>query len=302
MLWGALAAGDPDRAALLLPQPLPHGALGGHEVPAHQHRADQPPAASFQELLLLLSAAPCCWSCSPWRWPGRCPRRSAARAAATPSMPSSSSTPRTAWPPATAPATRLDRAKAAALAVIDQLPPHSTVQIVALGRPRRRCSARASPANLDQARAADREPAARATWPPTSLPASAEAAAIAATRPARPTRSCTSSATCRSSAGTRSPARSCEKLQRRRQAGEPSTWSAAAPQAPRNVAIVGITPQSGVPHPGERVGFAVLVRNTGSEAVRNLSVSLTVDGQDDKTAETQPLAVLDPGETRRRAR
>ena len=33
-----------DRAALLLPQPLSHRAVGGDEVPAHQHRADQPAA------------------------------------------------------------------------------------------------------------------------------------------------------------------------------------------------------------------------------------------------------------------
>src|SRR5262249_19512852 len=64
-----------------------------------------------------------------------------------------------------------------------------------------------------------------------------------------------------------------------------------------NVAIIGITPQSGVPRPGERIGFAVLARNTGREPVTDLQVSLTVDGND-KLAETQALPRIDPGETR----
>src|SRR5262249_43492627 len=64
-----------------------------------------------------------------------------------------------------------------------------------------------------------------------------------------------------------------------------------------NVAIAGTTPQSGVPRPGERIGFAVLVRNTGREPVTDLQVSLAVDGND-KLAETQALPRIDPGETR----
>jgi hypothetical protein len=66
---------------------------------------------------------------------------------------------------------------------------------------------------------------------------------------------------------------------------------------PKNVAVVRISPQSGIPRPGQRVGFAVLVRNTGAETVKDLKLSLTVDGND-KLAETQVLARLDPGDTR----
>src|SRR5262249_49553063 len=66
---------------------------------------------------------------------------------------------------------------------------------------------------------------------------------------------------------------------------------------PRNVAVVDIVPQSGVPHTGERAGFAVLVRNTGKETVRNLQVSLTVDGSA-KEKQTQPIAEIAPGSTR----
>src|SRR5438270_113706 len=66
-------------------------------------------------------------------------------------------------------------------------------------------------------------------------------------------------------------------------------------RTPRNVAVVGIVPQSGVPHTGERAGFSVLVRNSGSEAMQNLTVSLSVDSL---PPETQPLPIIPAGETR----
>src|SRR5262249_38844857 len=80
-------------------------------------------------------------------------------------------------------------------------------------------------------------------------------------------------------------------------------------QAPRNVAVVGIAPQSGIPRPGERVGFAVLVRNTGAAAVKNLTVSLGVDDaprpQEGSEAQARPrpqarhaVAATTPGEAR----
>jgi hypothetical protein len=66
---------------------------------------------------------------------------------------------------------------------------------------------------------------------------------------------------------------------------------------PKNVAVVDIKPQSGIPRPGERVGFAVLVRNTGAEVVRDLKVSLMVDGNV-AGLEPQSLEAIAPGETR----
>jgi hypothetical protein len=64
----------------------------------------------------------------------------------------------------------------------------------------------------------------------------------------------------------------------------------------RNAAVVGISSQSGIPHTGERVGFAVLVRNTGKEPLSNLTVTLKVG--EAKEEEPQMLAKLEPGETR----
>lgn len=63
-----------------------------------------------------------------------------------------------------------------------------------------------------------------------------------------------------------------------------------------NVAIVGITPQTTL-RSGERADFAVLVRNAGTQPVKGLTVTLTLDGRDDR-AESQALAEVNPGETR----
>jgi hypothetical protein len=64
----------------------------------------------------------------------------------------------------------------------------------------------------------------------------------------------------------------------------------------KNVAIVGITPQTGIPRPGERIGFAVLVRNTCSEPIDNLKVTLAVDG-DEKNLESRSIPKLNAKET-----
>jgi hypothetical protein len=67
-------------------------------------------------------------------------------------------------------------------------------------------------------------------------------------------------------------------------------------RTPRNATVVGITSQTGIPHTGERVGFAVLVRNTGKAPLSNLTVTLKVD--ETKEEEPQGIARLEPGETR----
>jgi hypothetical protein len=62
------------------------------------------------------------------------------------------------------------------------------------------------------------------------------------------------------------------------------------------VAVSAITPQIDIPRPGERIGFAVLVTNTGKEPAKNLYVSLMVDG-DKEAAESQAVDVLAPGKS-----
>jgi hypothetical protein len=189
--------------------------------------------------------------------------------------------------------TRLERAKSAALAVIDQLPAHSTVQVVTCAD-RAALLGPAAASNLDQAR--DIINHIELTHLATDLLPGVKEAAAALRRGQSPNKELYVFS-------------DMQKLGWDQQA-EPlvqalkDVHEKAAVylvrcdrKVPANVAVVGIAPQSGVPRPGERVGFAVLVRNTGAEPLQNVEVTLTVDGKD-KERETQSLPKIDPGETR----
>ncbi len=65
-------------------------------------------------------------------------------------------------------------------------------------------------------------------------------------------------------------------------------------RVPKNVAVIDIAPQAGIPRPGVRVGFAVQVRNAGPDPVEKLTVSLAVDN--DKEPETARITKISPGE------
>lgn len=65
---------------------------------------------------------------------------------------------------------------------------------------------------------------------------------------------------------------------------------------PANASIMELTPPAGVPHAGQRGVANVLVRNSGSELMRNLTVSLGTDESDDR--ETRAIAELAPGESK----
>jgi Aerotolerance regulator N-terminal/von Willebrand factor type A domain len=189
--------------------------------------------------------------------------------------------------------TRLDRAKAAASAVLDHLPPHSTVQVIS-ATDRASLLGPRMPADLEQARKliADLNVHHLAT---DFLPAVNDAAAVFA----------------RSRAGNKELylfsdmqklgwEQQAESLTNKLQAIQRQAavyLVRCGSRTPRNAAVVGIVPQSGIPHAGERASFAVLVRNSGLEPVRDLSVSLMVDGQAEEK-ETQALPQLGPGETR----
>lgn len=172
---------------------------------------------------------------------------------------------------------RFDRAKAAALAVVDNLPPNSTVQVVT-------CSDRAThvgpvtPGNLDMARNLI------ASLTLTShageiLPGLTEAfAAIDRTK------------------GTNKEVYLFTDLQKsgwnrqegavRAKASELRTRATLVvvrcgdpARKVRNLQIADITYPSGLPQSGKRLPVTVLVRNTGREPVRNASVTLEVDGK-----------------------
>lgn len=214
--------------------------------------------------------------------------------------------------------TRLQQAKAAALSVLDQLPAHSTVQIISSSDRAALLGPRA-PSNLDQAKQliSDIQVSHQAT---DFLPGIREAHA-ALRRGQSPNRELYLFSDMQKLGWEQQGTTLVEMLKTIHNGGASETTDAAAadpgsktglpsrfPPAsiymvrcgsrePRNVAVVDIVPQSGVPHTGERAGFAILVRNSGQETVRNLQVSLTIDGST-KEKETQPIAEIKRGETR----
>jgi hypothetical protein len=189
--------------------------------------------------------------------------------------------------------TRFDFAKSAALAVLDHLPAHSTVQVVTCADHARLLGPR-EPGNLDQVRQLIK--GLELTDLATDLAPGASEAVAALARGNSPNKELYLFSDMQK-LGWEHNGGALVKTLKDFQARGTVYLVRAGTQTPRNVAVVGIAPQSGLPRPGERVGFAVLVRNTGAVAVRNLRVSLAVDGSD-KQREEQPLAVLEPGETR----
>lgn len=190
------------------------------------------------------------------------------------------------------PVTRFERAKAAALAVIDHLPPHSTVQIVS-SADRASYLGPVAASNLDQARAILQS--LELTHLSTDfLPGVAEAeGALAKGHSANKELYLFSDM--QRTGWDRQAAPLVEKLKGVREKAAVYLVRCGT-REPLNVAVVGIASQSGIPHTGERAGFAVLVRNSGTEPARDLTVSLEVDGNS-RERETQSIAVLAPGET-----
>jgi hypothetical protein len=189
--------------------------------------------------------------------------------------------------------TRLVRAKAAALAVLDRLPAHSTAQVIA-SADRASLLGPQAPSHLDQARQLIED--LRVTDLATDfLPGMIEAAA-ALQRGNSPNKELYVFS-------------DMQKLGWDAQAGpladQINQISRRATvhlvrcvtRTPSNVAVVGIAPPEGIPHTGERTDFAVLVRNSGAEPVRNLTVTLEIDGRAHEK-DSQPLPVLAPGETK----
>ncbi|HEV3081987.1 MAG TPA: BatA domain-containing protein [Gemmataceae bacterium] len=189
------------------------------------------------------------------------------------------------------PVTRLQRAKEAATAVLDHLPPHSTVQVFA-------CADRATllgpraPLDIELARelinGLEISHLATDLWPGVK-----EAAALLE-RTGFANKELYLFSDMQKLGWEQQASALRDQIQTvHRQAA--TYLVRCGTRAPRNVAVVGIVPQSGIPHTGERAGFSVLVRNSGAEALRDLTIALTVDGQG---TESQPLPLLAPGETK----
>jgi hypothetical protein len=187
---------------------------------------------------------------------------------------------------------RLDVAKEAALRVLDQLPPYSTAQVVTCADRAVLLGPRAS-ANLDQVR--DVIQKVELTHLATDFAPGAVEASAALKRGNAANKELYLFSDMQK-LGWEAQAGALKKSLEELQQDSAIYLVRVGSQTPRNVAVVGIAPQSGIPRPGERVGFAVLVRNTGAVAVDNLTVSLKVGNAAEE--DSQPIARLEPKETR----
>ena len=188
--------------------------------------------------------------------------------------------------------TRLEQAKNAARELIEHLPPHSTVQVVT-SADRASLLGPYAPSDLDQAR--QLIDAIEVSHLATDFLPGVREAAAALGRGHSPNKELYLFSDMQKLGWEQQPEAMTKKLQDVHNQAAVYLIRCGS-RTPRNVAVVGIVPQSGIPHTGERAGFAVLVRNSGSEAVRNLTVSLAVDGKAQEK-ESQPIAELGPGKT-----
>jgi hypothetical protein len=189
--------------------------------------------------------------------------------------------------------TRLARAKAAALAVLDQLPPHSTVQVIS-SADRSLLLGPQVPSHREQARRLIEE--LQTTHLATDfLPAVKEAAAVLQ-RGHAPNKELYLFSDMQKLGWENQAGPLADQLN---QVSRQATvyLVRCATRTPANVAVIGIAPPEDIPHTGDRAVFAVLVRNAGTQPVHNLSVSLEIDGRSQEK-DTQPVPVLAPGETR----
>jgi hypothetical protein len=189
---------------------------------------------------------------------------------------------------------RLDRAKDAALSVLDNLPANSTIQIFG-------CADRASahgpmsPRNLDQARqiVSNLEPTALSS---DLLPGLSEAHA-ALDRGAGTNKEVYLFTDMQKLGWDRQSAAIRGKCDEIRQRATMLFVRCGNPDRPvRNVGVTGITYPAGIPHTGTRMPFTVMLRNTGKDPVRNVAVALEVDGKQlEKEGET--VAEIGPGQS-----
>jgi hypothetical protein len=189
--------------------------------------------------------------------------------------------------------TRLHRAKAAALSVLDRLPPHSTVQVIASSN-RAVALGPQAPAHLDQARQIIEE--LPVTHQATDYLPGVKEAGATLERGHSPNKELYLFSDMQKLGWEAQAGPLAEQLNH---ISKKATIHLVrcANRTPNNVAVIGIAPPEGIPHTGERADFAVLVRNSSPAPVRNLKVTLEIDGRAEEK-DSQPLDVLAPGETK----
>ncbi|HET6572702.1 MAG TPA: BatA domain-containing protein, partial [Fimbriiglobus sp.] len=188
---------------------------------------------------------------------------------------------------------RLDRAKEAALRVIDDLPANSTVQVYA-------CSDRVThlgpvtPGNLDQARQVVQN-VELSSLTGDILPGLNEAFA-ALDRGAGANKEVYLFGDLQKAGWDRQAGAVRAKAAEIKQRATLVVVRCGSPdRSVNNVAVADITYPGGIPHTDSRLPVTVLLKNTGKAPVRNLSVTLEVDGRQQEK-ESGSVEVIEPGQ------
>ncbi len=169
---------------------------------------------------------------------------------------------------------RLDRAKAHANHVIDELPAHSTVQIITCAGHRKVLLGPRTPSNLDQARELVKDLELDSLS--TNLAIGVEEARGVLQRGQASNKEFYLFGDMQKNGFDEQPAELKSALTAIKEQAVVHFVRCETLKKIRNAAVVNIVPQSGVPRPGERVDFAVFVKNTGSEPLEKVFLSLDV--------------------------
>jgi hypothetical protein len=189
--------------------------------------------------------------------------------------------------------TRLERAKDAAHRIIDSLPPSSTVQIIA-GADRAALLGPRTPSNLDQAR--QLIDSLEVTDQATDFLPSAKEALDALKRGHAANKEVYLFSDMQKLGWEREGAAVKDTFDKIRRDAR-VVLVRCGDRVRRNATITGILPYSHFPQTGERSTYVVQVKNTGTEPVRDVTVTLEIDGQShDRDART--LDVIQPAQTR----
>lgn len=191
------------------------------------------------------------------------------------------------------PLTRLERAKAAARSVLDHLPAHSSAQVISFSDRSTLLGPRRS-SDLERGRSLIDE--VQPTGRGTDLAIGMKTAIEAMRNSDAPQRELYIFSDAQTRSFDTQPATIAELAKAAKELGTVYFCRGSSKNI-RNATVLGIGPQTGIPHTGARMGFAILVKNTGQESLRDLTVSLITDS-DEKTRETQPLPRLEPGASR----
>jgi len=188
---------------------------------------------------------------------------------------------------------RLEKAKDAAVKVIDNLPPDSTVQIFSCAENAVLVGPR-TPTNLDQARHLIR--GLKSTSLSTDFAEGFNSALATLEKTSGASKEVYLFSDMQRSGWDRQSVVNRQKCEEIKNQGTLYLVRCAEGSL-KNISIEGILPQTTIPHVGSRVAFSVLIRNTGTAPIENIKLTLTID-EEEKESSYAVVDKLTPGESR----